>query len=128
MMDLLFYVILIVVIVLKLIFWIFYFYARNRRRQQLLLQRSGVEQTQDRSRQYEEEPAVPQPAYMFTQYPFGPDVPATFLVPPEYAVEDPIKTDQPPPPYSITTIAREESETVIIGDSDTLQLTTNQEN
>lgn len=67
---------------------------------------------------------------MFTQYPFGPDVPATFLVPPEYAVEDPIKTDQPPPPYSITTtaIAREESETITIGDSDTLQLMTNQEN
>lgn len=64
---------------------------------------------------------------MFTQYPFGPDFPATFLVPPEYAVEDPIKTDQPPPPYSTTpVIAREESET--IGDSDTLQLTTNMEN
>lgn len=88
-----------------------------------------VFQTQDRSRQYEEEPAVPQPAYMFTQYPFGPDIPATFLIPPEYTVEDSLKTDQPPPPYTITpAVAREESEVVTIGDNDTLQLTTNQEN
>ncbi|XP_031552595.1 uncharacterized protein LOC116289792 [Actinia tenebrosa] len=125
-MDLLFYVILIVVIVLKLVFWIFYFYAKNRRRQQLMQLRNGVEQLSDGTRQYEEEPAVPQPAYMFTQYPFGPDVPATFLVPPEYAVEDPIKTDIPPPPYSVDTVAQEESE--IVDDSDTTQLVTNCEN
>ncbi|EDO41554.1 predicted protein [Nematostella vectensis] len=124
-MDLLFYVILIVVIVLKIVFWIFYFYARNRRRQQMLLLRNGVEQVPDGTRQYEEHPAVPQPAYMFTQYPFGPDMPATFQIPPEYTVEDPIKIDQPPPPY-MDTITVEPSTHIDV--SDTERLVDNQEN
>ena len=51
-------------------------------------------------REYEEEPAVPQPAYVFTEYPFGlDDIPATFQVLPVYSEEDPVKRDEPPPPY-----------------------------
>lgn len=113
-MDLLFYVIIIVVIVLKLIFWIFYFYARNRRRQLSLALRQQAQQV-PRGRQYEEEPAVPQPAYVFTEYPFGlDDAPATFQVPPVYSEEDPVKRDEPPPPY--------------VNDDDTEGLIENQEN
>lgn len=100
-MDLLFYVILVVVILLKLLFWIFYFYARNRRRLQLQEIRQAQQVQQDRTRcEYEEQPAVPQPAYLITQYPFGMEVPATFQMPPEYSLEDPVKHDLPPPPYN----------------------------
>ncbi|KAJ7337211.1 hypothetical protein OS493_010068 [Desmophyllum pertusum] len=114
MMDLLFYVIIIVVIVLKLIFWIFYFYARNRRRQLSLALRQQSQQI-PQGREFEEEPAVPQPAYVFTEYPFGlDDVPATFQIPPDYSEEDPVKRDDPPPPY--------------VNDDDTQGLIENQEN
>lgn len=66
-------------------------------------------------RQYEEEPAVPQPAYVFTEYPFGVNgVPANLQNPPVYSVEDPVKLDEPPPPY--------------INDDDTGGLIENQEN
>lgn len=66
-------------------------------------------------RQFEEEPAVPQPAYVFTEYPFGlEDAPATFQVPPVYSEEDPVKRDEPPPPY--------------LNDDDTGVLIENQEN
>lgn len=66
-------------------------------------------------RQFEEEPAVPQPAYVFTEYPFGlEDAPATFQVPPVYSEEDPVKRDEPPPPY--------------LNDDDTGGLIENQEN
>lgn len=63
--------------------------------------------------QYEEQPAIPQPAYMFTEYPFGVNVGRAFQIPPEYAEEDPAKLDQPPPPY--------------IGDNDQLALVDHQE-
>ena len=66
-------------------------------------------------REFEEQPAVPQPAYVFTEYPFGlDDAPATFQVPPVYSEEDPVKRDEPPPPY--------------INDNDTEVLIENQEN
>lgn len=66
-------------------------------------------------REFEEQPAVPQPAYVFTEYPFGlDDAPATFQVPPVYSEEDPVKRDEPPPPY--------------IHDNDTEVLIENQEN
>lgn len=114
-MDLLFYVIIIVVVVLTLIFWIFYFYARNRRRQVSQALRQHTQQQIPQGRQFEEEPAVPQPAYVFTEYPFGlNDVPAIFQVPPVYSVEDPVKRDEPPPPY--------------VNDNDTEGLIENQEN
>ena len=64
--------------------------------------------------QYEEQPAVPQPAYMFTEFPFGVNVAHAFQIPPEYSEEDPGKLDQPPPPY--------------IEDSDQIALVENQEN
>lgn len=113
-MDLLFYVIIIVVIVLFLIFWIFYFYARSRRRHQCYATRQQREQI-PQGREFEEQPAVPQPAYVFTEYPFGlDDAPATFQVPPVYSEEDPVKRDEPPPPY--------------VNDNDTEVLIENQEN
>ena len=66
-------------------------------------------------REFEEQPAVPQPAYLFTEYPFGlGDAPATFQVPPVYSEEDPVKRDEPPPPY--------------INENDTEVLIENQEN
>ena len=48
---------------------------------------------------YEEAPAVPQPAYIFTG--FSLPMPYTSLTEslPEYQTEDPFKTDQPPPSY-----------------------------
>ncbi|XP_065676710.1 uncharacterized protein LOC105848436 isoform X4 [Hydra vulgaris] len=90
--EVLFYIVIIVVIVVKLLFWTVYLYIRKRRRSRQL--REAVDIC------YEELPAVPQPAYVFSG--LSPeDIRQVILIEslPGYQHNDPYKVNAPPPKY-----------------------------
>ncbi|XP_012564012.1 uncharacterized protein LOC105848436 isoform X2 [Hydra vulgaris] len=90
--EVLFYIVIIVVIVVKLLFWTVYLYIRKRRRSKQL--REAVDIC------YEELPAVPQPAYVFSG--LSPeDIRQVILIEslPGYQHNDPYKVNAPPPKY-----------------------------
>lgn len=93
-MQILFYIIIIVVLVIKILFWTIYLCIRRRRlRGQRELNRA-VETC------YEEVPAVPQPAYVFSGLSPEDLRHATLIESlPVYTHDDPYKTDLPPPTY-----------------------------
>jgi len=93
-MQLLFYLIIVVVIIVKLLFWSIYFIIRKRR----LKRRRQEARVIDTC--YEEVPAVPQPAYVFSG--LSPeDLRHAVLIEslPGYQADDPYKRDMPPPSY-----------------------------
>ncbi|XP_057291505.1 uncharacterized protein LOC130614119 [Hydractinia symbiolongicarpus] len=93
--QILFYIIIIVVVVVKILFWTIYLCIRKRR-----LQRQRQESSRVIDTCYEEVPAVPQPAYVFSG--LSPeDLRHTILCEslPGYQPDDPYKMDLPPPSY-----------------------------
>jgi len=95
-MQILFYIIIIVVLILKVLFWTIYVCIRRRR----LLRHREHSNNQAVETCYEEVPAVPQPAYVFSG--LSPDdLRHAVLIEtlPGYQHDDPFKTDCPPPTY-----------------------------
>jgi len=93
-MQVLFYIIIIAVLIVKILFWTIYVCIRRRRLQRQREVNRAVETC------YEEVPAVPQPAYVFSG--LSPeDLRHTALMEslPGYQHDDPYKTDRPPPSY-----------------------------
>jgi len=91
--EILFYIIVVVVIIVKLLFWIIYLCVRKRRLRQR--RQEAVDTC------YEELPAVPQPAYVFSG--MSPeDMRHAALIEslPGYQPVDPYKVDRPPPAYA----------------------------
>lgn len=98
--EVLFYIIIVVVILVKLIFWCLYLCTKNRRLRRLRQRQAQAEANAVIDPTcFEEVPAIPQPAFVFTG--MSMTLPNTDLIEslPEYQADDPFKTDQPPPSY-----------------------------
>ncbi|XP_065064177.1 uncharacterized protein LOC135690519 [Rhopilema esculentum] len=98
--EVLFYIIIVIVILIKLMFWCLYLCLKNRRIRRLRQRQNESDNVMSADPTcYEEVPAIPQPAFVFTGLTLP--LPNTVLTEslPEYQADDPFKTDQPPPSY-----------------------------
>eukprot|EP00794_Sanderia_malayensis_P019132 gene19132-21049_t len=96
--EVLFCIIIVVVILVKMLFWCLYLCTKSQRIRSV---RRREEARQQASEQmcYEEVPAIPQPAFVFTG--LSMTLPNTSLAEslPAYQTEDPYKIENPPPSY-----------------------------